>query len=357
MEFRSLINMVTFAGIIQGFVLSFAIKTLGKKRKIGRENLSVLFLVFSLATLGNLSVNSFFSNYRWHMFLIIPLYSLIAPLCYRYIILYTGSSRKIHPLVHMLPFTLLAALYALSVSTILKGQDNFLLDKLVTLVMALQIAAYTLMSFAAVLEFRKKIIEYYSEGNRFRLMWIEYFTGIIFISWLSALPDQIHEAEGSEMMVFSLIMSLFVYATGYIAIRFPDVLDPFEDVIPRKYLKTALDPQKASEIDRRLGAILDEGVYLEPDISLITLSKRLDIQPYQLSQVINARGVNFYELINRARIEHSKGLVLKTGDTVNVTRIAFDSGFNSISAFNAAFKKFCGMTPTEYIRKNRISNR
>ncbi|WP_420111776.1 helix-turn-helix domain-containing protein [Pseudactinotalea sp.] len=45
------------------------------------------------------------------------------------------------------------------------------------------------------------------------------------------------------------------------------------------------------------------------------------------------------------------------GGDVPVTRIAYDVGYGSLSAFNAAFRDLTGMTPTTYRASFRDSSR
>jgi AraC-like DNA-binding protein len=71
-----------------------------------------------------------------------------------------------------------------------------------------------------------------------------------------------------------------------------------------------------------------------------------------VSQIINESfRQNFREYVNRYRIEESKRLLVQPRQILNITGIAYDSGFNSKSAFNRAFKKQTGMTPREYRRQ------
>jgi AraC-like DNA-binding protein len=44
-------------------------------------------------------------------------------------------------------------------------------------------------------------------------------------------------------------------------------------------------------------------------------------------------------------------LVAPQNSHLKIEEIAFDTGFNAKSTFQAAFKKFTGMTPSEYRKK------
>jgi len=118
--------------------------------------------------------------------------------------------------------------------------------------------------------------------------------------------------------------------------------------------KTALlDADKASEYSAKLLAYISEAKpYLNPDLSLRSLASEIEIHPNQLSWLLNnSFGKNFNEFINQYRVETFKNLA-KNPDNANITVIglAYDSGFNSKTVFNAYFKKETGLTPRQFLK-------
>lgn len=90
--------------------------------------------------------------------------------------------------------------------------------------------------------------------------------------------------------------------------------------------------------------------YFDSDLTMPGLAKILNIPPHHLSQVINNKiGKNFFDLMNEYRIEEVKRR-LKSNENSNLTilGIALESGFNSKSSFNSIFRKYTGMTPSQY---------
>jgi AraC-like DNA-binding protein len=70
--------------------------------------------------------------------------------------------------------------------------------------------------------------------------------------------------------------------------------------------------------------------------------------PHYVSQVINQDlATNFYDLIKKHRIEDAMAELVRDSDKT-VLDVALAVGFNSKSAFNAAFRQQTGMTPREY---------
>ena len=77
-------------------------------------------------------------------------------------------------------------------------------------------------------------------------------------------------------------------------------------------------------------------------------------QAIYLTQIFSEQlNKNFYLYINVYRIHQVKALLNDPANKdMTLLDIAYESGFNSKSTFNAIFKKITNMTPTQY-RKNR----
>lgn len=103
--------------------------------------------------------------------------------------------------------------------------------------------------------------------------------------------------------------------------------------------------------------IVDEKLYLEPDLSLSKLSKLFGQSPQKTSSVINQYAKrNFNDFINYYRIQDAKNMLSNIeSEKFTISSIAFDTGFSSLSSFNSAFKKFEDITPSLY-RKKQINN-
>lgn len=103
--------------------------------------------------------------------------------------------------------------------------------------------------------------------------------------------------------------------------------------------------------DRELVAALDElllahELYLDPELTLLQLARKLGIPDKQLSAAVNRHtGHNISRHINRYRVEHACQL-LAQGESV--TAAMGGSGFNTKSNFHREFKRCTGMTPTAW---------
>ena len=106
--------------------------------------------------------------------------------------------------------------------------------------------------------------------------------------------------------------------------------------------------------NKLLHLLEEEKLYRQENITLMSLAKELDIPPRYLSQIVNERmNKNFRDLINGYRIEEAKTLLTAPPGKkdYSILEIAFEVGFNSKEVFNRSFKKYTGMTPTQFKRK------
>lgn len=120
-----------------------------------------------------------------------------------------------------------------------------------------------------------------------------------------------------------------------------------------KYAKSGLSEEQLAKYKRSLERVIRfEKAYLRSDLTLPKLAELVDCSVNHLSQVINAGfGVSFFDYLNAYRVEHAKGLLAELdGKGSAVLNIAFTVGFNTNSAFYAAFKKYVGQTPAQYRR-------
>jgi ligand-binding sensor domain-containing protein/AraC-like DNA-binding protein len=115
-----------------------------------------------------------------------------------------------------------------------------------------------------------------------------------------------------------------------------------------RYKGSTLKQKDAALYNRKLMDLMrTANPYLEYSLNLNKCARMLDVPPHHLSQVINQfHHKNFSDYINEYRIEEAKRLIRETN--LKVEAIGFESGFNSPTAFYAAFKKFTQKTPTQY---------
>ena len=122
-----------------------------------------------------------------------------------------------------------------------------------------------------------------------------------------------------------------------------------------KYSSSGLAEDDKQKIARQvLDFMGKERPFLEPELTLEQLAGKLSLRPKILSQVINETvGQNFFDFVNRYRIEEAKKLLANPADKkITVLEVLYEVGFNSKSSFNTLFKKHTGLTPSEFKKKN-----
>lgn len=102
-----------------------------------------------------------------------------------------------------------------------------------------------------------------------------------------------------------------------------------------------------SKVDKLMS---EQKVYLEPELTLSDLARKIGTNPSLLSKVIN--GVyrkSFNDFVNEFRVQEAIRLLQTPGyEHFNLLAIAYDAGFNSKSTFNRAFKKVTGKSPKDH---------
>ncbi len=83
------------------------------------------------------------------------------------------------------------------------------------------------------------------------------------------------------------------------------------------------------------------------EVSLEILASEVNVSPVYLHKIFtSAMGKTPHQYVAEKRIERAKNLL--TDPKLSLDSVAGMSGFGSVSYFCTAFKKICGVTPTEY---------
>ncbi len=106
----------------------------------------------------------------------------------------------------------------------------------------------------------------------------------------------------------------------------------------------------AQELQVQLIALMENNKpYLNADLQLDDIAQMIDISRHHASQLINDYcHQNFYEFINRYRVEEAKKMLSDTDSDHGIEDVAFQCGFNNRVSFYRTFKKFEGLSPTEF---------
>lgn len=114
-------------------------------------------------------------------------------------------------------------------------------------------------------------------------------------------------------------------------------------------------PVNDNQLEKLVHFIETEQPFLNAQLSLRSLAEMLDLHPNKLSYLINEKtGMNFNEFINQFRLVHFKQLANDPKNAhLTILGMAYESGFNSKTVFNAYFKKAEGTTPGSWIKNGK----
>lgn len=125
-----------------------------------------------------------------------------------------------------------------------------------------------------------------------------------------------------------------------------------------KYQHTRLDKEQQKQIASQLEDLMAQHIYTQSRLSLADVAQLIGIAPHYVSQVINDYyQCNFADYINRYRLTAIKQQLSNPNLQQNtILDIALSNGFNSKTAFNTAFKKDTGVTPSQYRKQKQREN-
>ena len=87
--------------------------------------------------------------------------------------------------------------------------------------------------------------------------------------------------------------------------------------------------------------------HLETPLRLAIIAEHLQISPEHLARVWKrATGSTIFDYVRHARVEHAKSLLIASD--LNLSQIALECGFSSLSLFSRTFKNETGVAPGRY---------
>jgi len=113
------------------------------------------------------------------------------------------------------------------------------------------------------------------------------------------------------------------------------------------------------ELGKRIKQLLkDEELFTDPNLTVTKLASRVKAPPYLVSKAINFYfEKSFSELLVNSRIKKAEQLLIADGNkTLTIEAIAYESGFNTLSAFYTAFKKINKITPAQFRDSHPLSS-
>lgn len=158
---------------------------------------------------------------------------------------------------------------------------------------------------------------------------ILYFVGTVALAYFSLTQRSIYTVESSKNLLNG-------------------------SLIQNRKSEERLTPQQVELLKTSiLEKTINKKLYLDPSLTLTTLSEYVGLSPHDLSYILNnGLDKSFYQYINELRTEEAKRLLLSDEITkLDMSGIAIRAGFNSRTTFYSNFKKVTGLTPKEYMKR------
>ena len=244
----------------------------------------------------------------------------------------------------------------------LLGELNIYTIKIFAIILYnIQVLTYTIAMIVLLRRHQRNIKSHFSFSNKdVNLNWFKVFVVMYIV--FSSLDILVYylKALSEYMDVFYYILTILFFSfLGYFGVRQRDIYFvakqlPSQLIVPTEretVKKKLITEERVEEIMSQIESLMQETKqYRDQELSIYNLSKELEINKTYLSYVINEKkGQNFSSFINHYRINEAKILLHdKEMENYTIEGIANTVGFNSKSSFNAAFKKYEGMTPSEY---------
>lgn len=367
---------VMFLGIVQALFLAYFF-IFGKK---GNRQANLFFGLILIGFLLSMTeILLCYTNYMFKMVWLIdfaePANYAFAPLLYLYIRgILNKPFRKIDWL-HFVPFGLCLlyssiVLYPLGYNIKYNAyisayypnlphlDDEMVWDRSVYFVQSytnelflVSMFAYSLASiWLLVKSFKQENVPFFSKQNA-SLNWarktVFWFISIIivFIIFKKTFPHDL----GDHLIAAHL--TLIIYLISISVVRSSSYFIQ-ENKPSKKYEKSSLTSEIQENTLSKLQNLMEsEKPFLEDSFSMPLLAKQLAVSPHHLSQILNeSLGQSFFDFTAQYRVQEAQRLLLEK-DNVKIEEIAEMVGYNSKSAFNTAFKKITGLSPSEFRKR------
>ena len=173
----------------------------------------------------------------------------------------------------------------------------------------------------------------------------------LLITFFISLVDFLFEEEFitnlNSILIFEIAI-LFYYLT-YVFVFNHNFFDL--PVLHSKYKNSALNNKDVEGYKQQMMQAMEEDkIFTNPDLSLQLFSEYVGIPKHYISEILSGHWhTNFQDFVNEYRVEEFIRLYSKPeNDHFSVLGIATSVGFKNKATFNTNFKKFKGVSPTEY---------
>ncbi|WP_353778254.1 helix-turn-helix domain-containing protein [Winogradskyella sp. 3972H.M.0a.05] len=217
---------------------------------------------------------------------------------------------------------------------------------------------YLYISRRLVNQSKETVTNRSSSQTKLNYIWVKHLMiagfvigSLILILSILIITGGYYTINNTADFLFLFLLAIILLVIIYKSWKQPEVISGIYKE-KDKYKNSKLTASEAQVLKSKLESLIQENIYLNPDLNLKELASHMDITTHELSQLINeVYDQNFFNFINGFRIEFAKQKIENGGiENLTIEALAYDSGFNSKTTFNRAFKKVMNCTPMEYYR-------
>ncbi|MEM6771308.1 MAG: helix-turn-helix domain-containing protein [Bacteroidota bacterium] len=358
-----LLGSMIAQGIFAAALLGFA-----RTNVIANRLLACLVLSFSVWLLDGLFQLGGVYQQDPNFYFLPIFYSLgLGPLLYLYVRSLTTTSATVglRHAWHFIPVLLQASLYLFLTSKPYAYRSWFWFEVHAPFTYGLEfyltvasLMVYGLASVRRIQRFQEWLRENYSEFSRIRLQWLKVVVGLLLVLCLLWCADVMlressrvfHWESANALFMGGIVLVLSVGGLRQQAMGNVDFVPPTETDTPTKI---TLDADLLNRIKEEMR---EQAFFRQPELTLKQFARELGLPPRQVSQYLN-QGLeqSFVDFVNSHRVAYlQERLADGALDRFTLLAIALESGFNSKSSFNRAFKRFTGITPTAYLKAENL---
>jgi AraC-like DNA-binding protein len=376
---RELLDSVILLGSLQGVGLAAVLARRPKDRVANRLLAALVGALSLMLLLGVLEMRWGLSSHPHLLALTTPLPFLFGPLLYLYVAALTRPAARFEArwLFHGLPFAAVV-LFLLQGFYLKSGPEKLALAHahlaghgspalgFFEVVQTVQATAYLFGSWVALRRYARKIEGYFSDVERIDLRWLMGMVLAHAAVWSIVIAGRVLQTAGVApaslqglSQAIQVGSALVVFATGYVSLWQPELFEKAQaaraaEPAPRslpKYQRNRVDDREAAELARKLtGHMTDRKPYRDGALTLQALADAVGATPHTISQVLNLHlRKSFFVFVNSYRTEELMAALDDPAQSHRgVLELALEVGFNSKSTLNSFFKRYTGVTPTEF---------
>lgn len=215
--------------------------------------------------------------------------------------------------------------------------------------------AYITVALLRITRHHRLLRQRRSDADRQSMRWLTVLAIGQLVIWMIAVVHPIVDLPFINYYLIYGAVAAWILVVGYFSLAQPPVIALVQDAVAAgNDTAMPLDDARFPDVETRLSRLMtDEALYRAPALTIGQLARRSGYPEYLVSAVINRRfGGNFWDYVNRHRIEASRVCLADPNDSRTILDVAYACGFTSKSTFNAAFKRLLGETPSAYRQRH-----